>query len=439
MKKINEFVNTELRDYALYTVFNRAIPSFEDGLKPSARKVLYTAIKKGLLNKEIKTIALSGDVISFTGYHHGDTSLSAAISRLASDYIPVNNYPLMIGDGFGSRINPYPGSPRYTFVRLSEYFKKLYNIDIDYLDYIKENKLIKDDEENCYDYFLPLIPQVLFNGVDGIAKGFAVNIYPRRLEDLTEAMINIINGKPLKNKILPYFKGFNGKIGLVKENDIEKFYYKIDFKRLSKKEIELTEISPFIKTEKFEEMLEKLKEKNIIKKYINKSKVNYFFKIEFSNNITDEQINKYLKLYNTFSTDNVNLIKDGKKLVQYNNIEEYLAEFVKWRLSLYDERKKFILMNLNNKMNKKILELQYISEVNKLNKTTLTKDNLKDIINKLKADELKDILLRIPIYSFTKEEIQNRMNEIKNIKIEISNIEKKDFKLEYLKELKSSF
>ena len=37
-RTVSDFFDNELRDYALYTVENRAIPSLIDGFKPSQRK-----------------------------------------------------------------------------------------------------------------------------------------------------------------------------------------------------------------------------------------------------------------------------------------------------------------------------------------------------------------------------------------------------------------
>jgi len=71
---VKAHVDGELRDYALYTIYDRAIPSMIDGLKPSQRKAVYTASKVAR-NKQIKTIAL-------TGYTYpclvGDTEISCS-------------------------------------------------------------------------------------------------------------------------------------------------------------------------------------------------------------------------------------------------------------------------------------------------------------------------------------------------------------------------
>lgn len=43
---IPKFLNGRYRGYALSTVFDRAIPDVRDGLKPTARKILYVALNR---------------------------------------------------------------------------------------------------------------------------------------------------------------------------------------------------------------------------------------------------------------------------------------------------------------------------------------------------------------------------------------------------------
>ena len=40
---ISEFLSNEYKDYATYTIENRAIPSCIDGLKPVNRKIIFVA------------------------------------------------------------------------------------------------------------------------------------------------------------------------------------------------------------------------------------------------------------------------------------------------------------------------------------------------------------------------------------------------------------
>ena len=74
-KKItyNDFINRELILFS-NTDNVRSIPSVMDGLKPGQRKVLYTCLKRNLVNKEVKVAQLAGSVAETSAYHHGEVS-----------------------------------------------------------------------------------------------------------------------------------------------------------------------------------------------------------------------------------------------------------------------------------------------------------------------------------------------------------------------------
>lgn len=63
---ISRFIDTKYRDYALYVVSSRGIPSFYDALTPVQRYIL-----KNTPPSYIKTLSVVGESIK-DGYHHGD-------------------------------------------------------------------------------------------------------------------------------------------------------------------------------------------------------------------------------------------------------------------------------------------------------------------------------------------------------------------------------
>ena len=109
-----EFIHKELIHFSNEDL-RRSVPSICDGLKPSQRKILYCAFKRGLTN-EVKVAQLSGYVSEHSAYHHGETSLQMAIVGLAQDYVGANNINLFLPNGqFGSRLlgGKDSASPRY--------------------------------------------------------------------------------------------------------------------------------------------------------------------------------------------------------------------------------------------------------------------------------------------------------------------------------------
>src|SRR5690606_10159693 len=69
-------------------------------------------------------------------------------------------------------------------------------------------------------HFLPLIPTVLLNGVSGIAVAWSTEILPRRMVDLVDASLAILDGKKIK-RITPHYDAFNVKVQHLEDNTWE--------------------------------------------------------------------------------------------------------------------------------------------------------------------------------------------------------------------------
>jgi len=74
IKTVTQYLDQDYREYAVYVVEERAIPSVIDGFKPTQRKVIFVADKvwKNGSEKPLKIFQLAGKVASDAHYHHGD-------------------------------------------------------------------------------------------------------------------------------------------------------------------------------------------------------------------------------------------------------------------------------------------------------------------------------------------------------------------------------
>ena len=178
-KTISEFLSQEYKEFSLYTIENRAIPSVIDGFKPTHRKIIHVSnsIWKTGNEKPLKVFQLAGKVASDAFYHHGNSSLESAIITSAQSF--KNNLPLLEEIGqFGSLRSPEPAAARYIGTKLHNNFKLLY----------KDSELLTFREEEGEfiepHFFLPIIPTVLVNGSSGIAVGFSSNILNRNMKSL---------------------------------------------------------------------------------------------------------------------------------------------------------------------------------------------------------------------------------------------------------------
>lgn len=173
-------------DYAMSVIMERALPDVRDGLKPVHRRILYAMYEAGnTYSKPYRKAARSvGDVMG--KYHpHGDKSIYDAAVRMAQPF--SMSQMLLDGQGnFGSIDGDMPAAMRYTEIRLSRIAGEMFT------DLGKEtvNFHPNYDGQNEEPEVLPTsYPNLLVNGVDGIAVGMASSIPPHNLSGVIDATI----------------------------------------------------------------------------------------------------------------------------------------------------------------------------------------------------------------------------------------------------------
>jgi DNA topoisomerase-2 len=442
-KSITKFLSDEYKEFAMYVVENRAIPSIIDGLKPTQRKILHgsSQIWKTGNEKNLKIFQLSGYIASNCFYHHGDSSLSSAIINMAQKF--KNNAPLLEEDGqFGSLRSPQAGAPRYIGTKLSDNFRLLYK-DFDLLEYKEE-----EGEKIEPRFFLPIIPTVLVNGSSGIAVGFASNILNRDVKSIIDACVKVLNGKPI-SEIKPSLIGFTGDYIQDTENH-KKWIIRGRFERLNTSTVKISELPPSMTYEKYEEILDKLVENKDIVSYDDNCKDNIDYIIKFTRSdlekLDDDKLIKLLKLEES-STEIYSTLDENGKLKIFDSTTDIIKYFVEFRLKYYHKRKQFMLDKMNQELKVLGNKGRFIKAIldGKIKINNVPKDEIVtqiESINLDKIDDSYDYLLRMPIYSLTKELFEKLKEDFSNKKIEIKNLEEtdpKDMYLSDLDELKKKF
>ncbi|MCP5455972.1 MAG: DNA gyrase subunit A [Thermotogae bacterium] len=191
--------------YSLSVIVSRAIPDVRDGLKPVQRRILYSMNELSLKHTAAfkKSARIVGEVMG--KYHpHGDAAIYYALVRMAQDF--SMRYMLVDGQGnFGSIDNDPPAAMRYTEARMQE------TAEFMLMD-------LEKDTVNFYDNFdgslqqpevLPTrLPNLLMNGVSGIAVGMATSIPSHNLRELVEGFKFLIaNPDAPIAEIMKYVKG----------------------------------------------------------------------------------------------------------------------------------------------------------------------------------------------------------------------------------------
>ncbi len=187
---IEEEMRRSYLDYAMSVIIGRALPDVRDGLKPVHRRILYAMHDMGLLHnkKHVKCAKVVGECLG--KYHpHGDTALYDALVRMAQPF--SLRYPLVDGQGnFGSVDGDPPAAYRYTECRMTAIAEELLaDIDKETVDFVENF-----DNTTAEPVVLPTrVPNLLVNGVNGIAVGMATNIPPHNLTEIVNACIEVVN------------------------------------------------------------------------------------------------------------------------------------------------------------------------------------------------------------------------------------------------------
>jgi len=442
-KTISEFLSNEYKEFAMYVVEGRAIPSVIDGFKPTQRKIIHISnqIWKNGSEKSKKVFQLAGVVADQAYYHHGNSSLENAIITMAQKF--KNNAPLLLEEGqFGSLRSPQAAAPRYIGTKLSENFKLLYK-DFELLEYKEEEGELIEPK-----FFLPIVPTVLINGSSGIAVGFASNILNRDVKSIIEACQKLLLGKKI-TEVKPELDSFYGDFIQDIENN-KKWYIRGKFTRSNTTTVKISELPPSMTYEKYEEILDKLVDDKVIVSYDDNCKDNVDYTIKFTRSdlekLDDEKLMKLLKLEES-STEIYSTLDEFGKLKIFERSVEIIEYFVNFRLTYYHKRKQFLLDKLNKEL--KILSNRgrFIKAIidEKLKVNNVSKSKIIEGIELLKLEKIDDsydYLLRMPIYSLTKEMYEKLKEDFVSKKEEIKKMEEtdpKDMYIDDLSELKKKF
>lgn len=178
-------------DYASYVILERAVPHINDGLKPVQRRILHSMkrLDDGRYNKVANII---GNTMQF--HPHGDASIGDALVQLGQKDLLIdcqgNWGNIHTGDG--------AAAPRYIEARLSKFA-----LDVVFSPKITEWKSSYDGRNQEPVTFPVKFPLLLTQGVEGIAVGLASKILPHNFNELIDACINHLQGKPFE--LIPDF------------------------------------------------------------------------------------------------------------------------------------------------------------------------------------------------------------------------------------------
>ena len=171
-------------DYASYVILERAVPAIEDGFKPVQRRIMHSLkeLDDGRYNKVANVV---GHTMQY--HPHGDQSIGDAMVQIGQKELLIdcqgNWGNILTGDG--------AAASRYIEARLSKFA----------LEVIYSPKItdwgVSYDGRRAEPNNLPVkFPLLLASGAEGIAVGLSTKVLPHNFNELIDASIKILKGKP---------------------------------------------------------------------------------------------------------------------------------------------------------------------------------------------------------------------------------------------------
>ena len=204
-REITKELGESYLDYAMSVIVARALPDVRDGMKPVHRRVLWAMWDMGVLStaKFRKSAYVVGETMA--KYHpHGDSSIYDTMVRMAQDF--SLRYPLVRGQGnFGSVDGDPPAAMRYTEAKLAAIANEmLTDIEKETVDWIPNY----DGTRNEPTVLPAKLPNLLLNGVSGIAVGMATSIPPHNLNEVADAILYLADNEDATSEdLLQFIKG----------------------------------------------------------------------------------------------------------------------------------------------------------------------------------------------------------------------------------------
>ncbi|MFO7789844.1 MAG: DNA gyrase subunit A [Bacteroidota bacterium] len=380
---VEEQMKSAYIDYSMSVIVSRALPDVRDGLKPVHRRILFGMSELGLTyNKSHKKSArIVGEVLG--KYHpHGDASVYMAMVRMAQPW--SMRYMLVDGQGnFGSVDGDSPAAMRYTEARLEKISEEvLKDLDKDTVDF----QYNFDDTLKEPAVLPTLLPNLLVNGASGIAVGMATNMPPHNLSEVVDGLCAMIDNPDIETDelikhikapdfptggIIYGYKGVKEAFETGRGRVVVRARTEVETTSTGKERIIVTEIPYMVnKAELIMKIADLINEKKIdgISNVNDESDRNGMrividLKRDAVSNIILNKLYRFTQLQNSFSINNIALVKGRPQML---NLKDILNHFIEHRHEILIRKTKYELAQAEKRAH--ILEglikaLDFIDEV----------------------------------------------------------------------------
>lgn len=395
VKVLEQEMRQSYLNYAMSVIASRALPDVRDGLKPVHRRIIFVMSRMGLTpgSKYRKSAQIVGEVMG--KFHpHGDGAIYDSLVRMAQDF--SLRYPHVDGQGnFGSLDNDPAAAMRYTESRMAKAASFLVmDIDKDTVNFVDNY----DGREKEPQVLPARIPNLIINGVSGIAVGMATTIPPHSLEEITAASLALLQNPEIEdNALLDYIKGPDLPTGgiIYGRNSMREAYLTGRGKCVLRAKADVTENSIVVteipyqvnKSVLIEKIANLIRDKKIVgvrdlRDESNKEGVRIVLdcKRDASPEIILNQLFKLTELQVNLHFNMLALVNGGKQ-PKLLSIRQILQEFLAHRDEVVVRRTNFELKKANAELHildGLIMALDFIDEVIKLIRSSYDKEEAKE-------------------------------------------------------------
>jgi len=376
-RQVSNYVLKEIIQYSIGSLY-RQIPSASDGLKDAQRKILAYFLEHSNFGSKFsleKVETLVGKVAEKQDYHHGAEILGTTLKRMTvQGFCGANNVSPFVGDGnFGLKMN-WPNDAaanRYPFVGPAPWLSKAFRRNV----YNSVPRIISNGEEIEPKWLPCVIPFAIMNGITGIGSGWSTYHPPCHPTTVLSYLCEWAEAKLQQRhrnhvEVLPWYIGFRGKMSIVKdfaamavvEDESEEVEQKYEYTKAIRMTglwsieeprqrhanivavLRIIEVPPEVRLNRVIEILTDLKDDGFVHSFQSDTKKGIDFKINLTNTGLAEynngQLIKKLKLVETYSMSNFNMLDEYGAPRKFIDIYQYLNFFMDNIISVYEVSKR---------------------------------------------------------------------------------------------------
>jgi hypothetical protein len=367
---------------------------------------------------------------------------------LLGDFTITHNSRLHMGQDSASE--------RYIFTMLNPLTRHIFpELDLPILNYLNDDGTMVEP-----DYYVPIIPFCLVNGISGIGTGFSSNIPAFNPKTIIHYLKAKLTNQAYPDEFIPYYEGFTGKITALGTN---KFLIKGVYQKIAEDKIRVTDLPVGQGTMPYITFLETLMDGNTVDKSGKKipASIRDFTSVstdtlvditvvfpkgkipELEAKVDEQGVNgleKLLKLSTTISTTNMHMFDSNCRLHKYTDVPEIIDAFYPIRMVTYQKRKDYLVDALQKKLVKLSNRVRYIQEtlsgVVDLRKKTA--QQVTDLLTARKFDRIEGdfkYLIKMTMDSVTEEHIAHITEECRKAEQELATLQATTLEQMWLTEL----